>query len=375
MRPEAVKEHASIFNKLKYSEYIIENLADVIWILDYETLTFNYISPGIKQLRGLSVNECLKQSLEESLAPNSFDKFKEIIGNTIENYLLNRSTQEILINDIEFICSNGKTVLTELNCKLLINNYGKIEIHGSCRDISSRKRLESSLKASLKTNNQIVSILSHDLRGPLGNLNELIALVIENFDTYDNTILKQLLHSISVTTNNTFQLMDNLVEWAKIHRNDGGYEFNETNLYNVAKEEIDIYSSMIKNKGINVCNNLPKDLLANCNKESVAIVVRNLLSNALKFTGIGGSIIIEAKQDNKRIEISICDSGVGIPEHIQSKLLQTTKKISKPGTNNESGTGLGLMLSKELIERNNGNLWFKSKEGEGTRFSFSLNKN
>lgn len=355
----------------------LENLVNINWILNINELKVTFITPNIKNLVGYSANEIINKPLNETFLSPSV----ETIQRSIERNILNKktSTNDLYIEVIRVQNKNGKIFPIEIVFQQRVNSNNIPHYHGYIRNRqvnnSSLKRFlnqEDKLLESLKKNNQIISILAHDLRGPLGNLNELIRLVIDNFDSYDSIILKKLLNSISVTTNNTYQLMDNLVAWAKTHRNEGEYILEHNNLLKIITEEVELYSSILKQKSLRVAINIPEHLSAKCHKETMSIVIRNLLSNAIKFSQPEGEIIFKSSTQHNKVEISISDYGVGIPSNLQSKILDPNEKVSKPGTNNENGTGLGLTLCKELVEKNKGNIWFESAENMGTTFYISL---
>jgi two-component system sensor histidine kinase/response regulator len=143
------------------------------------------------------------------------------------------------------------------------------------------------------------------------------------------------------------------------------------NLWKVTSDMEVLLINLADRKNISITNKIPPDILVDADKVTIQTVIRNLISNAIKFTPEGGNIVIKSKISNKQVILSITDSGPGIKLEDQEKIL-SEKSFTNFGTNNEKGSGLGLLLCKELVEKNKGKLWFESTEGKGTKFSFTI---
>ena len=185
--------------------------------------------------------------------------------------------------------------------------------------------------------------------------------------------LQEISHSLQITAKNLYELLDNLLSWALIKRGHKRFYAEKVKIFSIAQVVIDIVSSQVKLKGISLENRIDEYLVVLVDRESIKTVLRNLISNAIKFTPSGGSIILDSRvEDSSFVEISISDSGIGMPENIKENLFKIDKKVSRPGTNHEPSTGLGLILCKELVEKHGGNIWVESSEGKGSKFHFTL---
>ncbi|MBA7548457.1 Histidine protein kinase DivJ [subsurface metagenome] len=169
-----------------------------------------------------------------------------------------------------------------------------------------------------------------------------------------------------------FDLLNNLLEWSRSQTGRIEYEPQDFSLTDLLRQNILSISDAAYKKNIEVQNELKEQILAYADRRMINTIVRNLISNAIKFTKSGGEISISAKKGDGVLIISVIDSGVGIKEENISKLFRLEESISTPGTNKEQGTGLGLILCKEFIEKNGGKIWVESKYGEGSKFKFTI---
>ena len=230
---------------------------------------------------------------------------------------------------------------------------------------------------SNKTKDKFFSIIAHDLKNPfnamLGFSNELN----ENFDKYDKEEQKEFLGIIHKSIKNTYKLLDNLLLWSRSQKGDIVFNPERINLYLLANESNELLSQSAENKTIKIINQIPKNIYVDADKDMLSTIIRNLLSNAVKFTPKGGEITIKAhliiiKNNQAFTEITIEDNGVGISKEIQLKLFDISENASTQGTEDEKGTGLGLILCKEFVEKHSGKIWIESEIGKGSRFIFTI---
>lgn len=251
---------------------------------------------------------------------------------------------------------------------------------GLSLNINDRKQSEERLKMKneelVEANaekDKFFSIIAHDLKGPFQGFIGLTELMSENIDDMPIDQLQEISHSLQITAKNLYELLDNLLSWALIKRGHKRFYAEKVKIFSIAQVVIDIVSSQVKLKGISLENRIDEYLVVLVDRESIKTVLRNLISNAIKFTPSGGSIILDSRvEDSSFVEISISDSGIGMPENIKENLFKIDKKVSRPGTNHEPSTGLGLILCKELVEKHGGNIWVESSEGKGSKFHFTL---
>lgn len=231
---------------------------------------------------------------------------------------------------------------------------------------------EKNLRELNATKDKLFSIIAHDLKNPFNALMGFSDLLDKNYNFLSEEERKEYIGVVSDSTQNLYKLLDNLLQWTRTQTGAITYISENFKLYPLIKQEVDILSPNADKKKINI--NLKVDETQNvfADKNSIATVVRNLVSNAIKFTSNGGWIEIDAKQNNKYVEISVSDSGIGIKGDDIDKIFMLDSSFTTKGTANESGTGLGLLLCKEFVEKNNGKIWAESKKGKGSTFYFTL---
>ena len=229
------------------------------------------------------------------------------------------------------------------------------------------------LKSLNATKDKFFSIISHDLRNPLSNLLGLSRQLRTNIDKYSSEEILERVTLIEESSKRGYELLENLLEWSMSQT--GNIQFNpiELNLLNVIDECVLVLENQITIKKINLINEVDKESIIRADYNMVKIVLRNLLTNAVKYSHPGGKVIIMSDlNEKKEVVISIIDQGVGIPKEEAEKLFKINTKYSTPGTIDESGTGLGLILCKEFIQKHNGEIWVESELNIGSSFNFSL---
>ncbi len=239
---------------------------------------------------------------------------------------------------------------------------------------------ESELKIANQTKDKFFSIIAHDLRNPIGSMRNVLEILLQYFQQMTNEEIIKMISMLYESSNRTFELLENLLQWSRIQTN--RIEFSPDNsilFYNIEKC-VNIVAPIAKDKDITINTNISKDIIANYDNYFVDTILRNLLTNAIKFTHKGGTIEIGAKklvnndlaQSEKFIEIYIKDNGVGMSKDIMDKLFKIDQNVTMPGTAKEKGTGIGLILSKEFVEKHGGRIWVESEIGQGSIFHFTL---
>lgn len=233
------------------------------------------------------------------------------------------------------------------------------------------------LEENNATKDKFFAIISHDLIGPFNILMGFSDLLSESFENESIEEQKKYAHHIHKNVYKTYGLLENLLMWAKSQRD--GMEFNlgKLNLFLVSNEMVEFLKESAETKSIQIENNISEDILVNADKNMLATILRNLISNAIKFTPKNGHIFLNAKllqenSDQNEIEISVRDTGMGISPEVRPKLFSLSTSISTKGTEKEEGTGLGLIICKEFIEKHGGTLRVESEPGRGSEFIFTL---
>ena len=228
------------------------------------------------------------------------------------------------------------------------------------------------LKELNSTKDKLFSIIGHDLRSPFSAILGFQDLLINDYHTLSDEERLYMLAQTNTTTNQVYSLVENLLSWARIQSNSIQHFPVRKNVKEIILEKYDLYHEIAKAKGINLDHQVPQELMVFADINLIETILRNLISNAIKFTPPGGSIFVRGSKEGDLIKISVIDSGVGMSQEQIDNLCSLEKTESKRGTNGEVGSGLGLVLCKELAEKNGGTLSVESQQGIGSTFSFTI---
>lgn len=234
------------------------------------------------------------------------------------------------------------------------------------------KKMEKELVTANANKDRFISILAHDLRGPFSGIVQLTRMMYEDFDTYTREELINSLRISHESASGIYSLLENLLNLSRLQQGRLPFFPEDISLERVIQETIRLYSGKANEKQITLTYINEDDVHAYADFTMVHTILNNLVSNALKFTGTNGSVHIETSLQNDFIEISVTDSGTGIPALEMDKLFSMDSRYMRPGTSGEKGTGLGLILCHEMVDKNEGNIRVESNEGNGSRFSFTL---
>ncbi|MDZ7765985.1 MAG: transporter substrate-binding domain-containing protein [Melioribacteraceae bacterium] len=357
---------------------ITENSSDIIWHLDSNFL-LTYISPADERIRGFKKEEVIGKSLFSILKPEGIEMLKEANKKRMID-LSNGIRSAPVIYELEELCKDGSWVWVEATATAFYDRDGKISgYHGVSRDISERKKAElllkereSQLRELNSTKDKLFSIIAHDLRSPFSAILGFSELLIDKNNDFDVAESEEYLGLINSSTKNTLILLDNLLNWAKSQTGTIIYKPEKTNLSAIINEILEVSKSVAKIKNISINYTQTDDVEVYADVNMLKTILRNLISNAIKYTHSNGEIAISAVQNQNNIEITVSDNGVGMSEETCNKLFEIDTNITTTGTANEKGSGLGLILCKEFVEKHGGEIWVKSELGKGSTFIFSL---
>lgn len=229
------------------------------------------------------------------------------------------------------------------------------------------------LQRTIAERDKLYSVIAHDLRSPMGSIKMVLNMLILNLPFEKiGAEMYELLTMANQTTEDVFSLLDNLLKWTKSQIGKLNVVYQDVDLVEVTDGVIEIFSMVASLKKIRIREMKPERMMVNADIDMLKTVVRNLLSNAIKFSKENSEILVKMEEVDGMAVVSVQDHGCGISEEGQKKLLHTDTHFSTFGTNNEEGSGLGLLLCKDFVVKNGGKLWFTSKEGEGSIFSFSI---
>jgi PAS domain S-box-containing protein len=247
------------------------------------------------------------------------------------------------------------------------------------RDITEKKHAEEQLKKnadSLRelnaTKDKFFGIIAHDLRNPFSSLLGASEILSNNVRQYDIDSIETFSRLSYDAAKSCYALLENLLEWSRAQT--GNLKFNprKVNITEIIEENLSVLKTFAANKKITLYSKVSEDIFSLADRDMLKAILRNLLNNALKFTCLNGEVFVNAIEEKNHIIISVKDNGIGIPKKDIDKLFRIDIKYTKVGTNEERGTGLGLLLCKEFVEQHGGKIWVESDEGEGSEFKFTI---
>ncbi len=371
----------------KRYQLLAENIFDVIWVIDIEDYRMQYVSPSIINMTGYSVEETMIHNMGELLTPESFELLQRAVTQRLEMYYKGDSSEDSKVYEWQQLCLDGSIIWVEATLTF-IEDYEVSGINLICvsRNIEQRKAIEkqiqentAQLEITNSTKDKFFSIIAHDLKNPLSGFRDIASMLYDNYDSFEEDKRKECILMIKNSSTSLFALLENLLEWSRSQRGLIQFSPEETNLFFIAHNCVELLGLSADKKGIMLQNNVPifANIVADTNL--LTTVIRNLMSNSIKFTPQGGIIEIGvADSDEVDAEnyttVFIRDNGVGMTNDMMDKIFRIDKNTTSKGTAGEPGSGLGLILCKEFVEKHNGKIWAESEVGKGTTFYFKLPK-
>jgi signal transduction histidine kinase len=224
----------------------------------------------------------------------------------------------------------------------------------------------------VETNNKFLSIIAHDLRSPFSSILGVLEILRENMNDYNKSEIENYINIAYNSVNSTLSLLDSLLVWTISQNKEKSFTPVKIKLNDLLSDEIENFNSSAIQKQISLNHSVAHNLYVTADLQMVKTILRNLISNAIKYTNTGGKITISASENKQFVEIAVKDNGIGISSEAQKNLFKPDAFHSTAGTNKEKGTGLGLLLCKEFVEIHGGNIRIKSKPGKGCEFKFTL---
>jgi two-component system, sensor histidine kinase and response regulator len=228
------------------------------------------------------------------------------------------------------------------------------------------------LKELNATKDKFFSIIAHDLKNPFNTLMGFTELLLENLGDYSTEKLKEFIGILYDTSRQSYALLENLLEWSRAQTGRLQMNAETIDLNAITNESLDLLSNLAAKKKIIIHNDIQGESIVMADANMILTVIRNLISNAIKYTRDGGSITIDVNRKKDFYELSVTDTGIGIKPENMEKLFRIDINYSTRGTADESGTGLGLILCKEFVQKNGGSLWVESEYGKGSTFKFTV---
>ncbi len=228
------------------------------------------------------------------------------------------------------------------------------------------------LKKLNASKDKFFSIIAHDLKNPFNAIIGFSEMLNEELNSDQSSRSHEYAHLINVSAVQTLKLLENLLEWAKSQRGKISFDPQQLAVNELVEEELLLLKDMAIGKNIQLNNLINTQLTVMADRNMLKTVLRNLISNAIKFTYRNGKVEVKASVNNDMVEIAVCDNGMGMSEVTRAQLFRIDANVSSKGTENEKGTGLGLFLCKEFVEKHGGKIWAESEQGKGSVFHFKL---
>ena len=323
------------------------------------------VGKSLHEIKGKTVLDIVSAEI----AGEEFEKDKEIIQN-----------QNMMNYEMQFPTADGELREIVISKSVFKNFDGSVAgVIGVINDITEKKRAEQALIESERklreanaTKDKFFSIISHDMKNPFTTLLGFTEMLTEDYDEFDDQERKSLIEEMRNVSNYSFRLLENLLKWAKLQMGKLPFTPQELNLSATANEVIMNLSEEAKLKDIGLINNISQDINVNADLMMLNTVMQNLFSNAVKFSNPGGKAEISAEVENGFVKVTLKDNGIGIKKEDLSKLFRIDVHYVEIGRAKERGTGLGLILCKDFIEKHGGQISINSNLGEGTTVRFSI---
>ncbi len=258
----------------------------------------------------------------------------------------------------------------------------RVNAHMMIRKLQQRLQAQNALLEKQKeelsqlntSKDKFFSIIAHDLRTPLTALLAYTRFAAESLHSFSQDDLQEMVDNLRSTCENLYELLENLLDWSRIQGGMMAYHPQLIDIKGVLLRNLTLFRPNARQKRIMFEGSIQEELFVYADEKMVDAVVRNLISNALKFTRAHGRVEVKVTQKESFLEVSVSDTGIGISKEDLPKLFRIDEKYRDSGTAGERGTGLGLILCKDLIEKSGGKIWVKSEVGKGTTFIFTLPK-
>lgn len=362
------QQYDNLVSKIPVGVYILKTKPDGAFALEYA-------SPRMGEMLGLSV---------ESLFAHNETIFKAIHPDDLESFVLRN--QEGIQYKQPFIWKGRVVVSGDVRWLQISSSPQQLENgdvlwHGLIVDITDRIRDEAEIKLKNEelinlnaTKDKFFSIIAHDLKNPFNSILGFSNLLAEKIQENDFTRISEFVGYIQDSSKLAMDLLGNLLEWTRSKTGRMVFSPELVEMASLIKGVAAILDASARQKKITISFQLPQDAPVKVDKSMISTILINLISNAVKFTREGGEIVISAGELNDELVVSVADNGIGIRKESIEKLFRIEESYSTAGTNKELGTGLGLILCKEFVDKHGGRIWVESKIGKGSKFSFTIPK-
>ncbi len=357
-----------LVSKIKVGVYVLRSKPD-------GTFGLEYASPRMAELLGLSVDDLLSnhEAIFKAIHPEDLDSFIRLNLIGIQHKMpFDWKGRIVVKGNVSWLHVSSLPQLLE---------NGDTFWHGLVEDITERLAIEAEMKLKNEeltnlnaTKDKFFSIIAHDLKSPFNSILGLSEFMVSQIQEGNFEKMEEYASVIKDSSQRAMDLLQNLLEWSRVQT--GRMVFSPENLKIdlLIHEALNLLSETATQKGIVISKNIQDNLFAFVDQSMFSTIIRNLVSNAIKFSYRGGEIRVDLRELNNQIEVSVSDNGIGIKADQLENLFRIDQNQSKPGTQNEKGTGLGLILCKEFVEKHGGKIWVESEPGKGSKFKFTIPK-
>ena len=350
-----------------HARALIDAIPDLMFRLSSKGVFLDY--KAAKEDLAYQQESIIGENIREIFSP----EFAGMVDEKIQRAIL---TGQIQIFEYQLsLPSNG---IRDFEARMVPS--GSDEVITIVRDVTERKKAEAEI---ILKNEQLIqanvekdkffSIIAHDLRSPFNAFLGFTRMMADELDTFSLKELQEIAVSMRNSATNLFGLLENLLEWSRLRRGVTAFDPETFLLKPFGEESLKSVLEPAHKKGIEIRYEIPENIEVSADRYMLGSTIRNLVSNATKFTRQGGIITFAARSNgNKSVEISINDTGIGMNRNMIENLFRLDEQTNRKGTEGEPSTGLGLIICKEFIEKHGGNLWVESAEGKGSTFTFFL---
>ncbi len=281
-------------------------------------------------------------------------------------------TNETGLYNVIIAIENVATLFNKVKQYRIIKNQAIDELNRRIEAEEKLKEYTKKLEQLNSTKDKFFSIIAHDLINPISAQYKLVKILKDNIEQFSKEDIIDIINEIEKSSSHTYKLLENLLTWSRSQLNKFSVHIDKHNLMNIIKLAASDVSSQIAVKKITLNFSENCDISVCCDNNLLTTIIRNLLSNSVKFTNYGGKISVSCRMDDEFTYITVEDNGIGMDEETLNNLFKLDQTHSKLGTNKEVGTGLGLVICKEFVEKMNGDIFAESKLGEGSKFTIKL---
>jgi PAS domain S-box-containing protein len=362
---------------LEESEEKFRGLADTAKVVisivaDTQGSKFLYVNDEWSRVYGYSREEAQNLKPIDLVAPELRQQILDLAAKRIEG----KSTPYSY--ELKTITKSGEIKYFDFS-PTIINFENQKAFLTTSIDLTARKKAEETLRESEAKLSELnvqkdkfFSIIAHDLKSPFNSIIGFSELLMEQINENNYNGIDEYAKMIRQSSKQAMDLLMNLLEWSRAQTGRMQFKPENFDLVELVGENMMLFDLIAAQKAISISKVLPNELIIFADKQMISTILRNLISNAIKFTKEGGEVKISAKKRTKEILISVSDNGIGLAPERLEKIFRIDKSNSTPGTNNEKGTGLGLILCKEFVENHSGKIWAESEEGKGSTFYLTL---